>query len=122
MIAQVISSYHLISMRSHQHIVLRNTLNHLFLPVISGSFLIAALLVEHLFPMRKIQKHAHCFGPSLQKWIKAVYCDISSAVTNNGHVSEFFSLQADAILKSTFKSVMGRQFLRKCFGMHVINP
>jgi hypothetical protein len=33
----------------------------------------------------------------------------------------------DAILKSTFKSVMGRQFLRKCFGfpsfgMHVINP
>jgi hypothetical protein len=32
------------------------------------------------------------FGPSLQKWIKAFYCDISSAVTNNGHVSEFFSL------------------------------
>jgi hypothetical protein len=27
-----------------------------------------------------------------------------------------FAIQADAILKSTFKSVMGRQFLRKCFG------
>jgi hypothetical protein len=35
---------------------------------------------------------SHGFGPSLQKWIKAFYCDISSAVTNNGHVSEFFSL------------------------------
>ena len=32
------------------------------------------------------------FGPSLQKWIKAFYCDKSSDVTNNGHVSEFFSL------------------------------
>ena len=32
------------------------------------------------------------FGQSLQKWIKAFYCDISSAVTSNGHVSEFFSL------------------------------
>ena len=29
------------------------------------------------------------FGQSLQKWIKACYCDISSAVTSNGHVSEF---------------------------------
>jgi hypothetical protein len=29
------------------------------------------------------------FGQSLQKWIKAFYCDISSAVTSNGHVSEF---------------------------------
>jgi hypothetical protein len=27
-----------------------------------------------------------------------------------------FAIQAEAILKSTFKSVMGRQFLRKCFG------
>jgi hypothetical protein len=34
MIDQVISGYHLISMRSHQHIVLRNTLNHLFLPLL----------------------------------------------------------------------------------------
>jgi hypothetical protein len=32
----------------------------IFTPVISGSFLIAALLVEHLFPIRKTQKHAHC--------------------------------------------------------------
>jgi mannosylglycoprotein endo-beta-mannosidase len=32
------------------------------------------------------------FWPSFQKWIKALYCDISSAVTNSGHVSEFFSL------------------------------
>jgi hypothetical protein len=61
--------------------------------------------------MRKNQKHAHCwidfekafdtvewsfiektlqfygFGPSLQKWIKSFYCDISSAVTNNGIAS-----------------------------------
>jgi hypothetical protein len=27
-----------------------------------------------------------------------------------------FAIQADATLKSTFKSVMGHQFLRKCFG------
>jgi hypothetical protein len=32
------------------------------------------------------------FGPSPQKWIKAFYCDIGSTVTNNGHVSDFFSL------------------------------
>jgi hypothetical protein len=43
MIDQVISGYHLISMRSHQHIDLINTQNHLFFPVISGSILIAAL-------------------------------------------------------------------------------
>jgi hypothetical protein len=40
--------------------------------------------------IEKLQSYG--FGPSLQKWIKAFYCDISSAVTNNGHVSEFFSL------------------------------
>jgi hypothetical protein len=33
-----------------------------------------------------------CFGTSLQKWIKAFYCVISSVVTNNRHVSELFSL------------------------------
>ena len=32
------------------------------------------------------------FGQSLQKWIKTFYCDISSAVTSNGHVSKFVSL------------------------------
>jgi hypothetical protein len=32
------------------------------------------------------------FGPSLQKWIKVFYWDISSAVTNYGHASEFSSL------------------------------
>ena len=48
-------------------------------------------------PLTKLCSHEktlqfYGFGPSLQKWIKAFYCDISSAVTNNGHVSEFFSL------------------------------
>jgi hypothetical protein len=38
------------------------------------------------------------FGPSLQKWIKAFYCDISSVVTNNGHVSELFSLRRGVLL------------------------
>ena len=38
-----------------------------------------------------------------------------------------FAIQANAILKSTFKSVMEHQFVRKCFGfpsfgMHLINP
>ena len=46
--------------------------------------------VEWSFIEKTLQFYG--FGPSLQKWIKAVYCDISSAVTNNGHVSEFFSL------------------------------
>jgi hypothetical protein len=54
--------------------------------------------VEWSFIEKTLQFYG--FGPSLQKWIKAFYCDIS---------------------------VMGRQFLRKCFGfpsfgMHVINP
>jgi hypothetical protein len=46
--------------------------------------------VEWSFIEKTLQFYG--FGPSLQKWIKAFYCDISSAVTNNGHVSEFFSL------------------------------
>ena len=45
MIDQVISGYHLISMRSHQHIDLINTQNHLFLPL--------------LFRMRSIIPTAH---------------------------------------------------------------
>ena len=47
--------------------------------------------VEWSFIEKTLQFYG--FGPSLQKWIKAFYCDISSAVTNNGHVSEFFSLR-----------------------------
>jgi hypothetical protein len=85
------------------------------------------------------------FGQSLQKWIKAFYCDITSAVTKQwacfrifligercyislvhspiylpfknpfcGSLIIFlsidfilFAIQADAILKSTFNSVMG---------------
>jgi hypothetical protein len=101
--------------------------------------------VEWSFIEKTLQFYG--FGPSLQKWIKAFYCDISIAVTNNGHVSDFvsslvhspiylpfknpfcvsliiflsigfilFAIQDDAMLKSTFKSVIGRQFLRKCFG------
>jgi hypothetical protein len=46
--------------------------------------------VEWSFIEKTLQFYG--FGSSLQKWIKAFYCDISSAVTNNGHVSEFFSL------------------------------
>jgi hypothetical protein len=46
--------------------------------------------VEWSFIEKTLQFYG--FGPSRQKWIKAFYCDISSAVTNNGHVSDFFSL------------------------------
>ena len=33
------------------------------------------------------------FGPSFLNWIRTFYSNISSCVTNNGHSSEFFSLQ-----------------------------
>ena len=33
------------------------------------------------------------FGPQIQKWIKTFYTDISSCVINNGHASEFSTLQ-----------------------------
>jgi hypothetical protein len=48
--------------------------------------------VEWSFIEKTLQFYG--FGPSLQKWIKAFYCDISSAVTNNGHVSEIMIDQA----------------------------
>ena len=44
----------------------------------------------HLLKKKTLQFYG--IGTSLQKWIKAFYCAISSAVTNNMHVSEFFSL------------------------------
>jgi hypothetical protein len=47
--------------------------------------------VEWSFIGKTLQFYS--FGPSLQKWIKAFYCDISSAFTNNGHVSEFSPVQ-----------------------------
>jgi hypothetical protein len=46
--------------------------------------------VEWSFIEQTLQSYG--FGPSLQQWIKVFYCDIRSAVTNNGHVSELFSL------------------------------
>ncbi len=33
------------------------------------------------------------FGPTFIKWIKTCYSDISSTVLNNGHMSEFFTLE-----------------------------
>jgi len=33
------------------------------------------------------------FGPVFQKWITIFYCDISSSVLNNGHMSRFFTLE-----------------------------
>ena len=33
------------------------------------------------------------FGPQIRNWIRTFYTDISSCVINNGHASEFFSLQ-----------------------------
>lgn len=33
------------------------------------------------------------FGPTCRKWIKSFYTDISSAVINNGHLSELFLLE-----------------------------
>ena len=53
------------------------------------------------------------FGPSLQKWIKAFYCDISSAVTNNGHVSEFFSLGSICVRQGDHLSPY--LFIYSCF-------
>ena len=47
--------------------------------------------VEWSFIEKTLQFYG--FGPSLQKWIKVFYCDISSAVTNNGHVSDFFLIE-----------------------------
>jgi len=35
-------------------------------------------------------------GPVFQKWIKTFCCDISSAVLNNRHMSEFFTLERGA--------------------------
>jgi hypothetical protein len=32
-------------------------------------------------------------GPVFQKWITIYYCDISSAVLNNGYMSEFLTLE-----------------------------
>ena len=33
------------------------------------------------------------FGPQIRNWIRTFYTDITSCVINNGHASEFFSLQ-----------------------------
>lgn len=33
------------------------------------------------------------FGDKLLRWIKLLYCNISSCVTNNGHASSFFSVE-----------------------------
>ena len=59
--------------------------------------------VEWSFIEKTLQFYG--FGPSLQKWIKAFYCDISSAVTNNGHVSEFFSPHIMSLLGVSFSEM-----------------
>jgi hypothetical protein len=33
------------------------------------------------------------FGLAFSKWIKSCYIDMSSAVINNGHLSEFYLLE-----------------------------
>jgi hypothetical protein len=35
------------------------------------------------------------FGPVFQKWIKTFYCDISSSVLTNEHMSRFFTLERE---------------------------
>jgi hypothetical protein len=70
--------------------------------------------VEWSFIEKTLQFYG--FGPSLQKRIKAFYCDISSAVTNNGHISEFFSLgrgvrQKDPLSPYLFILVYGNSAL-----------
>jgi hypothetical protein len=35
----------------------------------------------------------YSFGSTFRKWIKSFYTDITSAVINNGHLSEFFLLE-----------------------------
>ena len=37
------------------------------------------------------------FGPHIRKWINVLYTDITSCVINNGHASDFFSLQRGVI-------------------------
>ena len=49
----------------------------------------------HLLKKKTLQFHG--FGPSLQKLLKPFYSDICSAVPNNGHVLEFFSLGRDVL-------------------------
>lgn len=44
---------------------------------------------DYLFKVLNIMN----FGPSFLNWIRTFYSNISSCVTNNGHSSEFFSLQ-----------------------------
>ena len=44
---------------------------------------------EYLFKVLNIMN----FGPSFLNWIRTFYSNISSCVINNGHSSEFFSLQ-----------------------------
>ena len=34
----------------------------------------------------------YSFGPQFRKWIDVLYSEVNSCVTNNGHISEFFSL------------------------------
>jgi hypothetical protein len=67
--------------------------------------------VEWLFIEKTLQFYG--FGPSLQKLIKAFYCDISSAVTNNGHVSEFFSLGRGDLQGRWSKTVKLQSFFNK---------
>jgi len=33
------------------------------------------------------------FGPNIRKWIKFIYKNIQSCIVNNGHISEFFTLE-----------------------------
>jgi hypothetical protein len=64
--------------------------------------------VEWSFIEKTLQFYG--FGPSLQKWIKTFYCDISSVVTNNGHVSELFSLRR-GVLTMGMSAVHGNSAL-----------
>ena len=42
----------------------------------------------------------YSFGSTFRKWIKSFYTDITSAVINNGHLSEFFLLERDLTMGS----------------------
>jgi hypothetical protein len=70
--------------------------------------------VEWSFIEKTLQFYG--FGPSLEKCIRAFYCDISSAVTKNGHVSEFFSLDNP---KSLDQSLSMFNKFSDCAGLRV---
>ena len=70
MIDQVISGYHLISMRSHQHIDLINTQNNLFLPLLFCCFVLFLFLFFYIFSKITSFMPISVIVSKLRGWLK----------------------------------------------------